>query len=284
MGLLDKVFGGMIGGPELQAGSALLGYFGTKQGTSAQNYANARQAEQAMAFEERMSNTAYQRAMADMKAAGLNPMLAYSKGGASTPSGFQARMENTQAQALNSAMVASQIEMNRAQARKTSAEANVITETGLPKAQAEIDLLKRQADKAFADAGLSRSAMYEREAQTRKFEQEIVNAKSQNQVIEATFKNLEETRRLIGVQVQSEVQRVKLLGDQAKLAFNQAIKVLEDKKLVEANVAIRLMEQANTFIDLEIKKGVSGYSDDRGFVNTLENFARRYILNQGSMK
>lgn len=91
-----------LGGALAGIGSAFSGGLGFL-GQSSANKQNRALARDQMAFQERMSSTAYQRAVRDMEKAGLNPMLAYQQGGASSPQGSLPVMKNELEAASNSA-------------------------------------------------------------------------------------------------------------------------------------------------------------------------------------
>lgn len=161
-------------------GTAVGGYFGGWQGASTgasigskidgsmaqhdANSANIDQAQKQMDFQERMSSTAYQRATADMQAAGLNPMLAYSQGGASTPSGSMATVQNTATPGMQSAQQAAQTmgaiqqiaqsqaqtDLMAAQAQKTRSE-TIEQSVNSAKAVADLNLTKQQGQVTAED-------------------------------------------------------------------------------------------------------------------------------------
>ena len=126
---------------------AVAGFIGQRSANQ-QNRAIAREQ---MAFQERMSSSAYQRSMDDMRQAGLNPMLAYQQGGASTAGGASARMESELQPAVSSAVSGARLraELRQIQeATRRTYEQSESERQGRAESRSRQDLYDRQSDLA----------------------------------------------------------------------------------------------------------------------------------------
>lgn len=240
--------------------------------------------ESAQAFEERMSSTSYQRAVADMQNAGLNPALMYGSGagGASTPSSSgQSAPGYSPAGSISDLL---QLVLLRKQMKKLDAETNQINKLGnaaLVNAKANArnaDSNAINADANATNAGTNQvNSITERmNALTNRMRAEIDRSLADNTIRIGTAEvgRIAEQTSFIALQREQLPKQLDIAEKNADSQAKQAIAALRqadaavqnaatNDRLADYETSLKYTQELLTWYQAEGQKVISEYLPER---------------------
>lgn len=214
---------GALAGAVLPMASSMMSGMSSAKGAEKQNKQSMRMMKKQMEWQEYMSNTAHQREVADLRAAGLNPILSATGGmGASTPSGSSAPIVNEEGAGVSSALQAltalaeSTLAKETANLKKAETEqTEVVTATEIPQ---RVALMEGQESSARAQAHNLNMDSHLKGMQTRKVFRELDQTEAMTNLLKKQGITEATRNSLFNMDIATSTQTLKTLVAEGRVS------------------------------------------------------------------